>query len=152
MSPPLSLDGCITSTTLSLSWTRPSDYHSFNIRIGREHVCRALCLVFFIHITCRQMWRKGGLLHHPRWELLIHQHVHNGWNFLSVHRLQRPHRGHVKRRKDVKRRNKHHKPDNGMLLDGGACIRRCLHHSWDSYTVCGRDGLLLPEEEPPQKN
>ena len=46
MGPPLSLDGQISSSTLSLSWTRPSDYQSFNIRIGKTCCLAILNRIF----------------------------------------------------------------------------------------------------------
>jgi len=46
MGPPLSLDGQISSSTLSLSWTRPTDYKSFNIRIDK---CDAKVDCYTIH-------------------------------------------------------------------------------------------------------
>eukprot|EP00092_Neocalanus_flemingeri_P024839 GFUD01026935.1.p1 GENE.GFUD01026935.1~~GFUD01026935.1.p1 ORF type:complete len:479 (-),score=121.39 GFUD01026935.1:192-1628(-) len=46
MSPPLYLDGQVSGNTLELSWTRPSEYNSFNIRIDK---CDAKVDCYTIH-------------------------------------------------------------------------------------------------------
>jgi len=46
MGPPLYLDGQVSSNTLELSWTRPKEYQSFNIRIDK---CDAKVDCYTIH-------------------------------------------------------------------------------------------------------
>ena len=87
MKPGLELSGSISEDRLTLSWTKPLNFSSFNIKIG-EGKRKKYFSLFFI-IPCRSLWSEGWLLQNSwwgcRWRFNI---LTPGWGLHPVLHLQ----------------------------------------------------------------